>query len=96
MDTLTMNIERQWFAAIVAGTKRIERRKMSPFWTSRIEPLRIPFKLRLMNGMSHPIPEAILVVNRVSRHRSVGEYRLYLGRLLQVRRWDRHRQKPAR
>jgi hypothetical protein len=56
MDTLTMNIKRGYFAAIVAGTKRIEYRCMSPFWKRRIEPLATPFKLRLLNGMRPPIP----------------------------------------
>jgi hypothetical protein len=96
VDTLTMNIEREYFAAIVDGTKRIEYRDMSPFWSRRIEPLSVPFRLRLLNGMTHPIPEAVVVVRKVSRHRSIGQYRLHLGRVLQVRRWNRRRQKPKR
>lgn len=91
-----MNIEREYFAAIVAGTKRIEYRRMSKFWKRRIEPLSAPFKLRLLNGMTHPIPEAIVVVSRVTRDRARREYRLHLRRVLSVRRWDRRAQKPRR
>lgn len=96
MDTLTMNIERRYFAEIVAGTKRIEYRRRSPFWKKRIEPLTTPFRLRLLNGMTHPIPEAVVVVNRVTRDRQGREYRLHLGRILAVRRWDGRAQKPRR
>jgi hypothetical protein len=94
MDTLTMNIKRPFFAAIVARTKRVEYRPRSPFWKRRIEPLRTPFKLRLLNGMTHPVPEAVVVVNRVTRDRAGREYRLHLGRIVAVKRWDRRAQKP--
>jgi hypothetical protein len=65
VDTLTMNIKRRWFAEIVAKTKRVEYRDQSPFWKRRIEPLKTPFKLRLLNGMTPPIPEATVVVTQV-------------------------------
>lgn len=89
MDTLTMNIKRKWFADIVTGTKRIEYRATSKFWKRRIGPLSVPFRLRLLNGMTHPIPEALVVVRRVTRAR--GEYQLHLGKVLRVRRWNRRR-----
>jgi hypothetical protein len=91
-----MNIERRFFAAIVAGTKRIEYRRRSPFWKKRIEPLTSPFKLRLLNGMTHPIPEAVVMVTRVTRDRAGREYRLHLGRVVAVKRWDRRSHKPGR
>ena len=96
MDTLTMNIERRFFADIVDGTKRIEYRRMSPFWKRRIEPLETPFKLRLLNGMTHPIPEAVVVVTRVTSDRAAREFRLHLGRVMQVKRWNHREQRPAR
>ncbi len=96
MDSLTMNIERPYFAAIVAGTKRVEYRRRSKFWKRRIEPLTTPFKLRLLNGMTHPIPEAVVIVTRATRDHGGREYRLHLGRVLRVRRWDRRRQLPRK
>lgn len=96
MDTLTMNIERRFFAAIIEGTKRIEYRRMSPFWKRRIEPLSTPFKLRLLNGMTHPIPQAVVVVTRVRRDRKAREYQLHLGRVLELRRWNRRIGAPSR
>ncbi len=94
MDMLTMNIKREFFAAIVARTKRIEYRDQSPFWRRRIEPLRPPFRLRLLNGMAHPVPEAVVLVTRVTRQG--GGYQLHLGRVLRVRHWDRRARKPKR
>ncbi len=94
MDTLTMNIKREFFAAIVAGTKRIEYRRMSKYWNRLIEPLRTPFKLRLLNGMTHPIPEALVEVTHVTRDCDRGEYQLHLGKVLEVSRWDLHARKP--
>ena len=39
METLTMNIEREYFARIVAKKKLYESRQQSYFWKQRIEPL---------------------------------------------------------
>lgn len=94
MNTLTMNIKRRFFAEIVAGTKKIEYRKRSKFWRRRIEPLTAPFRLRLLNGMTHPVPEALVVVRKVTSGRSPPEYRLHLGRVLSVKRWSRKMGRP--
>ena len=55
---------------------------MKPHWEHRIEPLKPPFKLRLLNGMTHPVTEAVVVVTKVTRHPSIREYRFHLGRVL--------------
>lgn len=89
-----MNIKRKWFAAILDGTHPIEYRRMSPFWKRRIEPLTAPFKLRLLNGMLRPIPEAEVMVTKVGRKN--GEYRLHLGKVLRVTHWDRRTRRPKR
>jgi len=94
VDTLTMNIKREFIARIVAKTKRIEYRDVSPFWKRRIAPMKPPFRLRLLNGMTHPVPEAVVMVARVKRNRGVYEW--HLGRVLRVRRWDRRARKPKR
>lgn len=35
--TLHLNLRREFFSAIVAGTKRIEYRKRKPYWRTRLE-----------------------------------------------------------
>ena len=89
MDSLTMNIERRWFKAIVDGAKTVEYRAMSPLWMRRIEPLATPFQLRLLNGMLPPVPEAVVEVTRVVRDDARQEYQLHLGNVLSVKHWDR-------
>jgi hypothetical protein len=94
MDELTLNIEREWFADLVDGTKKIEYRPISPFWKRRIGPLVPPVKVRLINGMTHPIPEARLIVTRIEERG--GEYLLHVGRVRAVKNWDRRKRKPKR
>ena len=94
MDTLTMNIRRRFFAEIVAGTKEVEYRQRSKSWRRRIEPLTAPFRLRLLNGMTHPVPEVLVVVRKVTSGRSPPEYQLHLGPVLAVKRWNRKTRRP--
>ena len=64
MDPLVMNIKREFFAAIVAKKKRVEYRDIKPHWTRRLKGFKAPFLLRLLNGMTHPIPELTVVVTK--------------------------------
>jgi hypothetical protein len=99
LPTVTMNIAREWFADILAIPRRkdIEYRAMSPFWERRLAGVgNGPFKLRLLNGMLPPVPEALIVVELLERDEDVGEFRLHLGRVLSVKHWDRKNECPIR
>jgi hypothetical protein len=99
IPTVTMNIARRWFADILAIPRRkdIEYRNLSPFWERRFKSVgEGPFKLRLLNGMLPPVPEAIIMVDLLERDDGLGEFRLHLGRVLSVRYWDRKRECPKR
>jgi hypothetical protein len=96
---VTMNIAREWFAEILAipRRKQIEYRAMSPFWERRLQDVGDgPFKLRLLNGMLPPVPEALIMVDLLERDEELGEFRLHLGRVLSVKHWDRKRECPRR
>ena len=96
--TLVMNIQREFFADILARPtrKRIEYREMSDYWLRRLEKVGPPpFNLRLLNGMLPPVPEATVEVVRVEKDRAQGELRLHLGRVLEVKHWDRERECPT-
>jgi hypothetical protein len=98
LPTVTMNIERKWFAAILAIPCRhpIEYRKLSPFYESRFAAVGDgPFKLRLLNGMLPPVPEALIVVDHLERDEEEGEFRLHLGKVLSVKHWDRKKECPV-
>lgn len=97
LPVVTMNIARKWLAEILAIPRRkdIEYRNMSPFWERRFESVGDgPFKLRLLNGMLPPVPEALIVVDHLERDREIGEFRLRLGRVLSVKYWARKRERP--
>ena len=51
-------------------------------------------ELRIINGMTHPIREATVVVTRVRKNTRTGEYELHLGRVQAVKHWDRRRRRP--
>jgi hypothetical protein len=87
--TLVMNIEREWFAAIHARPTRktVEYRDLSDYWLRRLEKVgRPPFRLRLLNGMRPPVPATTIQ----------GQLELHLGRVFEVKHWDRLREKPTR
>jgi hypothetical protein len=99
LPIVTMNIARRWFADILAIPRRkeIEYRAMSPFWESRLKIVgKGKFRLRLLNGMLPPVPEALIVVNRLERKEKLGEFRLHLGRVVSVKHWDRKNECPIR
>ncbi len=94
MQTLTMNIKRCCFDCMGDGRKRVEYRDMNPFRQQRSEGLQTPFRLRLLNGMLPPVPEAIVEVKRVVRDRASQQYQLHLGRVLRRRNWNRKTSAP--
>ena len=70
---------------------------MSPFWMQRFAAVGDgPFKLRLLNGMLPPVPEAMIIVDRLERDELEDEFRLRLGRVLSVKNWDRDRECPIK
>jgi hypothetical protein len=97
-DIITTTIKREWFAEIVARTKRIEYREVKPYWTSRLRRVTIPFRLVLRNGMTPPVPVATVRIDRITptprRNPRSGTYALHVGRVLRVEHWDRARERP--
>lgn len=98
-EVIVMNIKREFFAAILSVPKRktIEYRTDSPYWRTRLAKVgKPPFKLRLLNGMLPPVPEATIVVERVVYDRQNEEIQLHLGRVHEVKYWDRKAERPRR
>lgn len=97
--TLVVNIKRQFFADILAQPCRkcIEYRDMSEYWERRLERVgKPPFNLRLLNGMTPPVPEATIRVTKVVRDKRNKTLEFHLGRVLLVKHWDRKKECPAR
>lgn len=95
--TLVMNIRRQPFADIVARRKKIEFRDLTDYWERRLEKVgKPPFNLRLLNGMTPPVSEATVRVTKVVRRTKDKIIELHLGRVLEVKYWDRKKEHPIR
>jgi hypothetical protein len=75
-DRITTTIEREWLAEIIAGTKKIEYRRIKPYWTKRFGKVSVPFELRLLNGMNSPVPEVTVLLHKTTKDRRAGEYQL--------------------
>lgn len=91
---ITTTIEREWLKRIIAGTKHNEYREIKPYWTKRLKAIGRPFELRLINGMHHPIPEVIVLIDTVRTKRDSGRYALHIKKVLEVRHWDKRRERP--
>jgi hypothetical protein len=97
--TLVINIKREFFAAILAQPRRkyIEYRRMSNYWETRLQRVgKPPFNLRLLNGMTQPIPEATVRVRKVVRRKSTKTIEIHLGRVISVKHWGRKNECPIR
>ncbi|MGA7292301.1 MAG: hypothetical protein WBW53_09815 [Terriglobales bacterium] len=95
-DRITTIVEREWLADIIAGTKKIEDRQIKPYWTRRFASVSVPFELRLLNGMNPAVPEATVLIHRITKDRRAGEYQLRIRKVLGFKHWDNQRQKPKR
>ena len=95
-ERITTTIKREWLARIIARTKTIEYREIRPYWTKRLKRVTLPFELRLLNGMTPPVPEVTVLIGKVTTDRAQGLYRLHIKRVLGFRHWDTRRQVPKR
>lgn len=97
--TLVVTIKRQFFAAILAQPRRksIEYRDLTDYWEARLANVgKPPFNLRLINGMTPPVPEATVRVTKVIRNKSTKLFELHLGKVLEVKHWDRKKECPKK
>lgn len=94
VDRITSTIRREPFRKIVAREKTVEYRAIKPYWTRKLTLVRTPFLLRIINGMTHPIPEATVVVTRLHKNTKLRQYELHLGPVRAVKHWDRRRGQP--
>jgi ASC-1-like (ASCH) protein len=83
-NTLHLNLRREFFDAIAAGTKRIEYRELKPYWKKRLEGRHYDV-IKFRNGYATNAPE-MLVKFRGIRKRN-RNYEILLGRVLKIRRW---------
>lgn len=85
---LHLNLHREFFAQIVAGTKRIEYRRQAPHWKQRLEG-RTYDMIQFRNGYATLAPEMHVEFLGVRCIRKSGQpyYAIRLGRILKIKRW---------
>lgn len=91
MDRLTTTIKRPWLAEIIAGAKKVEYREIKPYWRDRLAQVKIPFELRLINGMQRRAPEVTVLINKVKKDTRNGVYELHIRKVISFMNWDRSR-----
>ena len=94
MDKLTTTIRREPLRDIIAGRKTVEYREIKPYWETRLARLKCPFLLRLINGMALHAPEVTVRIDSVSS--TTRTYALHIGKIVDVRNWDRRHECPKR
>ena len=85
---LHLNLHRQYFAAIVAKTKRIEYRRRTPYWKTRLENRKYDM-IQFRNGYATAAPEMRVEFLGVRRIKKDGNnvYAIRLGKILKIKRW---------
>jgi hypothetical protein len=88
MKVLHLNLHREFFAQIAAGTKRVEYRRRTPYWRSRLEG-RVYDVVQFRNGYATTAPEMQVEFRRVRKVKKLGRcfYAICLGRILKIKRW---------
>jgi hypothetical protein len=44
--------------------------------------------------MNPPVPEVTVLIDRITKDRRAGEYRLHIKKVLRFKHWDERRGKP--
>lgn len=88
MKVLHLNLHREFFAQIAAGTKRVEYRRRTPYWRSRLEGRHYD-AVQFRNGYATKAPEMQVEFRRVRKVKKWGRsfYAICLGRILKIKRW---------
>jgi ASC-1-like (ASCH) protein len=87
-DILHLNLHREFFSQIAAGTKRIEYRDQSPYWKKRLENRKYD-AIQFRNGYATNAPEMLVEFRGVRRYGKgrKAKYAIQLGKILKIKRW---------
>ena len=80
MRVLHLNLYRKYFDAILKGTKTIEYRDITPYWSKRLEG-RYYDVIKFRNGYAKVAPE--MVVENKGIDIDNGKYAIQLGEILE-------------
>ncbi len=88
MSTLHLNLHRQFFSAIAAGTKKTEYRARTPYWRTRLEGRRYDV-IKFRSGYATRAPEILAEFTGLRRQGrgANAKYAIRLGGILKITRW---------
>lgn len=87
---LQLNLHREWFAAIIAKTKRMEYRRRTPYWKTRLENRKYA-AIQFRNCYATNAPEMRVEFLDLRRIKKDGKnvYAIRLGKILKIKRWKK-------
>ena len=83
-----------WSSFASFTLRRIEYRELKDYWS--LNGVKVPFELRLINGMNRPIPELTVLIGKVTIDRREKVYELHIKKVIGFKHWEKDRQKPKR
>ena len=95
MDKITTTIKQEWLKKIANWTKRVEYRELKPYWIMRLSQVRVPFLLRLINGMRPNAPEITVIVTKVRKNSRSRQFELVLGKIIELKHWSVKFERPT-
>jgi hypothetical protein len=89
MKILHLNLYRCFFDAIVRGEKRFEYRRITQFWTKRIEDRKYDV-ICFRNGYSKSAPEMLIeyLNYEKGKYKDMDVYILKLGAILELKNYE--------
>lgn len=91
MRILYLTLKKKWFDMIASGEKKVEYRKIKPYWESRLMPLRqvkIFDEIHFKNGYSEDSPFMSVAWEGLRLEEFEGEmcFAIKLGKILEIRK----------
>ena len=80
MRVLHLNLYREYFDAILSGSKTIEYRDITPYWSKRLEGKHYDV-IKFRNGYAKVAPEMIVQYKGIDIDE--GKYAIHLGKVLE-------------
>jgi hypothetical protein len=86
---LHLNLHREFFSQIAAGTKRTEYRSQTPYWKKRLENRQYD-AIQFRNGYATDAPEMQVEFLGERRIKKDGKniYAIRLGKILKIKHWQ--------
>jgi hypothetical protein len=80
MTLLSLNLHREFFCAVLDGSKDIEYREKTDYWERRLKGKRYTH-VRFRNGYLKDAPEVVVVLKKIVE--TPDEFEIHLGKIVE-------------